>query len=134
MTAKRSPKETLMAWSEAFKARDIDALMALYADDAVNHQVAEAPVRGKAAIRESFLGFFQAFPDEQTEAVQFLEDGEWAIWEWTGWSPQDEQRIVLHGCGFFQIRDGRIVLQRGYWDKLTFLRAHQLPLDAAVRG
>lgn len=134
MTAEQTPKAILMSWSAAFKARDIDALMALYAEDAVNHQVAEAPLLGKAAIRASFLGFFQAFPDEQTEAIHFLEDDEWAIWEWRGWSPGDPARTTLHGCGFFHVRAGKIVLQRGYWDKLTFLRAHQLPLDAAVGG
>ena len=39
--------------------------------------------------------------------------------------------LGLRGCGFFRIRDGRIVFQRGYWDKLTFLRQHGLPLPTA---
>jgi hypothetical protein len=26
------------------------------------------------------------------------------------------------------VRDGRIAFQRGYWDKLSFLRQHGLPL------
>ncbi|HEV8433519.1 MAG TPA: hypothetical protein VGR95_08900 [Thermoanaerobaculia bacterium] len=28
------------------------------------------------------------------------------------------------GCGFFHVQDGLIVFQRGYWDKLSFLKAH----------
>ena len=35
---------------EAFLARDVDALVALYVDDAVNHQVPEEPLHGKADI------------------------------------------------------------------------------------
>jgi hypothetical protein len=29
-------------------------------------------------------------------------------------------------CGFFHVVDGRIALQRGYWDKLSLLRLHLL--------
>jgi hypothetical protein len=50
-----------------------------------------------------------------------FEDGEWAILEWR--DPKG-----LRGCGFFHIRSGKIVLQRVYWDKLSFLRLHGLPL------
>lgn len=39
----------------------------------------------------------------------------------------------VHGCGFFQVRGGKIVLQRGYWDKLTFLRARASGADSARR-
>ena len=36
----------------------------------------------------------------------------------------------LRGCGFFTVRDGRIVHQRGYWDQLSFRRQQGLPLDS----
>src|SRR4030095_2271556 len=62
-------------FSEAFLARDVDALVALYVDDAVNHQVPEEPLHGKAEIRRGFERFFAAFPDERTDAVAFYEDG-----------------------------------------------------------
>jgi len=58
---------------EAFLARDVDAIVALYADDAVNHQVPEEPLHGKAEIRRGFERFFAAFPDERTNAVAFYE-------------------------------------------------------------
>lgn len=48
-----TPKDVVKAFHSAFVARDVDALCALYADDAVNHQVAEEPLRGKAAIRKA---------------------------------------------------------------------------------
>jgi steroid delta-isomerase-like uncharacterized protein len=124
-----SPKEVVRAFHAAFLARDVEALCALYADDAVNHQVAEAPLRGKEAIRRGFEEFFRAFPRETTEVLNLFEDGEWAIWEWRGGSRDAPPGAPpVHGCGFFHVRDGRIVFQRGYWDKLTFLRAHGLPL------
>jgi hypothetical protein len=38
--------------------------------------------------------------------------------------------LGLRGCGFFQVVDDKIKFQRGYWDKLTFLRQHNLPIPA----
>lgn len=126
-----TPKEVVKAFHAAFVARDVEALAALYADGAVNHQVAEEPLRGKEAIRRGFEEFFRAFPDETTEVLNLLEDGEWGIWEWRGGSASAPPGTPpVHGCGFFQVRGGKIVFQRGYWDRLTFLRAHGLPLPA----
>jgi hypothetical protein len=50
-----------------------------------------------------------------------FEDGEWAILEW-------KDPNGLRGCGFFHIIDDLIVFQRGYWDRLSFLRSHRLPM------
>jgi steroid delta-isomerase-like uncharacterized protein len=123
-----TPKELVRAFHAAFVARDVDALMELYADDAVNHQIAEEPLRGKEAIRRSFEEFFRSFPRETTEILNLFEDAEWGIWEWRGGSSEAPPGApVVHGCGFFQVRGGKIVFQRGYWDRLTFLRAHGLP-------
>lgn len=117
-------KEILLRWAEAFGRKDVDAVMEFYADDAVNHQSPEAPLHGKDAIRKSTEIFFSLFSDEQTEMVNIMEDGEWAAWEWRGWSPRDETKTVLYGCGFFRVVNAKIVMQRGYWDKATFERGH----------
>ncbi|MGE0256632.1 MAG: nuclear transport factor 2 family protein [Alphaproteobacteria bacterium] len=112
------PKELVLAWVEAFNSADPDALAAFYAEDAVNHQVAEAPVAGRAAIRAMFAAGFAAA--EMICIVENLfEDGDWAILEWR--DPKG-----LRGCGFFHVVGGRIAFQRGYWDKLSFLRQHGL--------
>lgn len=114
------PHAIVRLWVEAFNRADADAVAAYYAEDAVNHQVAESPVKGRAAIREMFAAGFAAAP--MVCIVESLfEDGEWAILEW-------RDPLGLRGCGFFHVVDDRIVFQRGYWDKLTFLRTHGLPL------
>ena len=51
-----------------------------------------------------------------------FEDGEWAIMEW-------KDSLGLRGCGFFHVKDNKIVFQRGYWDKLSFLKQHNLPIE-----
>jgi steroid delta-isomerase-like uncharacterized protein len=122
-----TPRELIQAFHAAFVARDVEALCALYADDAVNHQAPEEPLRGKEAIRESFVRFFTAFPGERTEVVNVLADGEWVAWEWLGGPPGAAPPTVM-GSGFFQVKNGKIQIQRGYWDQLDFIRAHGLPL------
>jgi limonene-1,2-epoxide hydrolase len=120
MDGSLSPREVVRRWVEAFNREDADALASMYAEDAVNHQVAESPVEGREAIRRMFAeGFAAARMVCVVESL--LADGEWAILEW-------RDPVGLRGCGFFRVVDGKIAFQRGYWDKLTFLRAHGLPL------
>jgi limonene-1,2-epoxide hydrolase len=114
------PKQLVSHWVELFNQADIIGLAALYHDDAINHQVANEPVEGKDNIRAMFEREFAAA--KMVCIVENLfEDGEWAILEW-------RDPLGLRGCGFFHVVDGKIKFQRGYWDKLSFLRQHGLPI------
>jgi len=114
------PKEVVTAWVDAFNRADVEALTSFYHEGAINHQVAEAPVEGRGAIREMFAAAF-ATATMVCLVENLFEDGEWAILEWR--DPNG-----LRGCGFFHVVDGKIAFQRGYWDKLSFLRLQGLPL------
>ena len=108
-----TPKEVLQRFIDAFNAADAAALAELYDENATNHQVANEPVVGKAAICAMFEAEFAAAEMVCIPENTFA-DGEWAIMEWR--DPKG-----LRGCGFFHVVDGKIVLQRGYWDKLSFM-------------
>ena len=95
-------------------------MAAMYSDDATNHQVAEHPVVGRSAIREILSKEF-ARAKMVCIVENIFQDGEWAILEW-------KDPLGLRGCGFFHVVNDRIVFQRGYWDKLSFLRMHGLPV------
>ena len=115
-----SAKKLVEKWVKAFNSGDADALAAFYSENAVNHQVAESPVEGREAIRAMFeREFSQAEMTCQVENI--FEDGEWAILEW-------KDPLGLRGCGFFHVQNGKIVFQRGYWDKLSYLKMHGLPI------
>jgi limonene-1,2-epoxide hydrolase len=114
------PKDVVQAWVAAFNRADVEALADFYAEDAVNHQVVESPLRGKADIRAMFAAGF-ASAKMHCIVENLFQDGEWAILEW-------RDPLGLRGCGFFHIVAGRIVFQRGYFDKLSFLRQQGLPL------
>ena len=115
-----TPKGLIEIWVDTFNRADADALADLYADDAVNHQIANTKVVGKEAIREMFANEF-AVADMVCIIENIFEDGNWGILEW-------KDPLGLRGCGFFQFDNNKIVFQRGYWDKLSFLRMHNLPI------
>lgn len=115
------PKQVLEKWIEAFNKADIITIADLYSEDAVNHQVANEPVEGKNAITAMFTKEF-ATAEMVCIPENIFEDGDWAILEWK--DPKG-----LRGCGFFKIQNDKIVFQRGYWDKLSFYRLHDIPLE-----
>ena len=120
------PAELVTEWIRRFNAADIDGLAALYAEEAVNHQVVAEPLRGRAEIRRMFeIEFGRATMTCLQENL--FEDGEWAILEW-------RDPLGLRGCGFFHVVDGHIVFQRGYFDQLSFFRQQGLPIPDRYLG
>ena len=115
-----SPKEIVGRFVDLFNKKDVIGLADLYHSDAINHQVANEPIIGKELIKEMFK---REFAEAEMVCIveNFFVDGEWAILEW-------KDPLGLRGCGFFHIVNGKIKLQRGYWDKLSFLRQHKLPI------
>jgi len=114
------PKELIEKWVLAFNKGDAELISSFYSEDAVNHQVANAPIEGKGLIKEMFA---KEFSEAKMNCIveNIFEDGNWAILEW-------KDPLGLRGCGFFNIINDKIIFQRGYWDKLSFLRMHNLPL------
>lgn len=115
-----SPKQIVELWVQLFNKADIDGLIELYEDNAVNHQIVTEPLNGRQAIRAFFeTEFNRAKMICRIENLQ--ESGEWVILEWS-------DPLGIRGCGIFQIQIGKIILQRGYFDQLTFFRIHGLPV------
>ena len=69
-----------------------------------------------AAIHAMFRQEFAA-AQMVCQIENLFQDGDWAILEW-------QDPLGLRGCGFFRIEGTKIAFQRGYWDKLSFLKLH----------
>lgn len=121
-----SPKQLVQQWVRRFNEGDVEGLASLYATDAINHQVVMEPLHGRQAIRRMFeVEFGRA---SMTCIVEnLLEDGEWAILEW-------RDPGGLRGCGFFHVRDDRIIFQRGYFDQLSFFRQQGIAVPDSYLG
>jgi steroid delta-isomerase-like uncharacterized protein len=122
-----SAKEIILKWVEAFNERDAQKASSLYALDAESTQVAIGiTLRGRAAILENLSEFFEHVPDNFTHVEVLIEQGDWVALEWSGGGTfyADKNKtgkiFKLRGCGFFQVYDRLIKIQRGYWDKTTW--------------
>jgi SnoaL-like domain len=113
-------RTVLEEWIKLFNQADAEGLAALYSEDAINHQVANEPVIGRAAILERFK---QEFANAEmvciVEAIH--EAGDVSALEW-------RDPMGMRGCGFFTVKNEKIIFQRGYWDKLSFLKLYNLPI------
>lgn len=134
-----TPKQIATQWLAAFNMHDAAAAALLYHEDAVNLQIPIGePVRGRESIFSALVGLFRAFQDSRAEVETIFEDGEWAIIEWilagtfrdtfAGHAPTGRS-FVLRGSEFFQITQGKIHLQRGYWDRSTWFKQLAVPID-----
>jgi len=132
-------KKLLQNWIDSFQRWDVDAVVACYAEDAVNFQVAGGePAAGIEQIRSDTAEFFQGFPDAWSRVENLMGDGDWAAWEWIGggtfWGEfyghqPTGKSFEIRGCGFFNFRGGKIIYQRGYWDKLSWFSQIGLPIE-----
>ncbi|WP_232827432.1 nuclear transport factor 2 family protein [Winogradskyella aurantiaca] len=107
-----SLKNFIENWVAVFNSGDAHVLSQMYHEDAINHQVNQDPIEGRDAIKQMFKDEFQ-----QAKMVCLIEsiyeDGDWVILEW-------KDPLGLRGCGFFKVVNGKIKIQRGYWDRLFF--------------
>ena len=116
------PKQIIEKWVEVFNQGNAIKLSEFYAENAINHQVANEPVVGKHAIKHMFTNEF-ASANMVCIVENIFQDGDWGILEW-------KDPNGLRGCGFFQFENDLISFQRGYWDKLSFLRVNNLPIPS----
>lgn len=121
-----SPKQLVQEWVSRFNAADVESLVALYAEDATNHQVVMEPLLGRDAIEHMFRTEFGR-AEMTCIPENIFEDGEWAILEWRDPSG-------LRGCGFFHVQNDKIIFQRGYFDQLSFFRLQGIPVPENYLG
>jgi uncharacterized protein (TIGR02246 family) len=84
------PADIGRLFMEAFNARDIDALVALYEDDAVLVPQTGQRATGHKEIREALLGFLSAFQTVDLRARGIIEHGQTAL---------VYPEFTLHGTG-----------------------------------
>jgi uncharacterized protein (TIGR02246 family) len=106
-------------WTAAWKAHDVEAVVALYAEDCVHRSAPfRPPHRGRQGVRDYVAG---AFADEQAvEEVRFgtpVVQGDRACVEyWARFRDEHGAPATLAGCGFARFDgDGLVTEVRDYW-------------------
>ena len=107
------------AWLAAFNAKDLDALIARYADDCthttpklrVQRPDSGGAIRGKPALRAWWADAFERLPGLRYEELTVTADDARVILEYVRHAPGADPMPVAEA---FEIRDGRIVASRVY--------------------
>lgn len=114
-----TPLAIARAWLEAFNRHDVDALVALYADDATHtspkirglHPETGGKLVGKAALAAWWRDANARLPGLRYEATAIAADGERAIIEYLRHAPGEPPLPVAEA---FDVRGGTIVASRVY--------------------
>ncbi|WP_291695895.1 nuclear transport factor 2 family protein [Bradyrhizobium sp.] len=108
-------------WDEALGKKDLEASLALYAEDAsiesplVRHlmNTGEGIMQGKENLRRFIAKVFQTNPAQRKRFKQgFFSDGRVVTWEYPRSSPDGEQMDLVE---IMEIEDGLIRRHRVYW-------------------
>ena len=87
----RTPEEVRLLFDEALKARDLDALLALYSPESVVVQPTGETVTGIEDIRRSISGFLAIKPELNVEVRRVFQAGDTALicakWSLKGTGP-----------------------------------------------
>lgn len=123
--------EAVRKYADAKQAHDLDATIAMCAEDCTYQSIGFGPVvRGKAALREFFGSLFEAVPDYygEFEGATYNDDTAIVWGRWGGTIAGDFLGLgtvkgnvldipVTFRCTF---RDGLLVEEVGYFDAATF--------------
>jgi steroid delta-isomerase-like uncharacterized protein len=122
--------EALIAdYVAAWEARDADQIAPYHADDGIFHlHSAAEPVRGREAIRQTFAGLFEVFPD-LTFVEEELISGDWGWvvrWKMSGTLAQPYpagskvaepgSRFEIDAIDMITVADGKLTAKHTYVD------------------
>jgi ketosteroid isomerase-like protein len=111
------PAETVQRLLEAVNAHDLEAMVALFADDYHNQTPAHPQLgfRGNAQVRRNWTQLFAGVPDLRARLPRVVVDGDnvWTEWDISG-TRGDGAAFGMCGVVIFGVTDGRIASARFY--------------------
>ena len=122
----------LERYVDLYNAGDLEGVMDLYADDAVQI-MPDGTFEGRSVIGERLAKEFTAFPDLHHRFISFVEQGDAFADEWvfvgthtgplvlpdsTELAPTGK-RVEVRGMELVELRDGKIVVNNLYYDNLA---------------
>ncbi len=117
-----SNSDKVRAFIGAWERRDLDAIVAAMAPDAVYHNIPMAPVRGREAIRAALMPFLAPAKEIAWEILAIAEDAQGRVLteRVDAFVFEGGKRLALPVMGVFEFKDGLISAWRDYWDMADF--------------
>jgi steroid delta-isomerase-like uncharacterized protein len=138
-------RELLDRYVERYNAGDLDAVMELYAEDAVQ-VMPDGTYEGWNTVRDRLAQELDGFTELNHTVRSFVEQGDTFADEWTfvgthtgPFSLPDGRelaptgkRVEIRGMEVVQVRDGKIVLNSLYYDNMASLAQLGLLPEGAI--
>ena len=138
-------RELLDRYVERYNAGDLDGVMDLYAEDAVQI-MPDGTYEGWNAVRDRLAQELDGFRELNHTVRSFVEQGDTFADEWTFVGthtgpfrlpdgrelPPTGKRVDIRGMEVVQVRDGKIVLNALYYDNLASMAQLGLIPEGAI--
>lgn len=125
-------RKLLDRYVERYNAGDLDGVMDLYAEDAVQI-MPDGTFEGWNSVRERLAQELDGFTDLNHTVRSFVEQGDLFADEWTFVGthtgpfrlpdgtelPPTGKRVEIRGMELVQVRDGKVILNTLYYDNLA---------------
>ena len=111
------------AWSN----RNIEELVAYFSEDAVYHNMPMPPMKGKPAIQAILSQIIAPTSAIEWEILNVAESGNVVFTERVDRFQMGGKKVELPVAGVFEIKDGKIVAWRDYFDMPTWTRQTSTP-------
>jgi steroid delta-isomerase-like uncharacterized protein len=132
ITKRKAVESHIRSYYDALAARDVRAVGEHWRDDGVDDMVPDQVLRGRAAIEDYFRELFAAAPDAQFSLTRLVTGEREAAAEWRmrgtfagaafrGIEPTGKP-FELRGVDFFEVGDGKLKSNTGYYDGADFAR------------
>lgn len=119
--AEQTKLDVLERMVDGFNRHDLDAIMALFADDCV-FESPRGPepwgrrFEGRAAVREGLGARFTGIPDVRYGEGRHFVSGDRGVSEWTlTGTTVDGERLAVRGCDLWTFRGDELLVKDSYW-------------------
>ena len=116
-----SALETVNTFMRCIESKDIDAAVALLADDVLYENMPIDPVVGRRAVRQVLEGFLKPAAQIEWRVLTEYEVGSAVINERLDRFQIGDGWLELPVAGFFEVADGQITLWRDYFDMGSYM-------------
>lgn len=126
--------KTVTTLFEAFNRHDVEAMSALYAEDAfIDSPDFDEPKQGPGAIREIYVPYFESSPDIHDDVTRIFASGDHVAVEFvsrgtmTNLGPDDpevmqDKTFALKIAAVLEVKDGKIVRDITYFDQMSLFQ------------
>ena len=104
----------------AFNTKDVDNIMSFFSDDAIYHNMPTDPVAGTEAVRSVIASYVNAAAKVDWEILASAQTGTTVLNERLDRFVFGDKDVELPVMGSFDVRDGKVVAWRDYFNQATW--------------